>query len=821
MELVSKFGFTREDAQLIVSSVANNAVNLLLGAGGSYGATGGDGAILKGGVDLARELNANFSLGLDKSEEENLPLVYGDIESSSKTKAPLNSFLRTRFTGCKPTWQKKLHEFRWKRIWTLNIDDVIERSKDRSREPKLETYVWSDPYRPRPLDKSNLQVIYLHGKASRLTEEPNHLIFSLKEYAPRNENSPGWHAEFRSEWVKKPFIVCGARLQEEFDLITVLDFGNMSRERGGCPSVVVLSSMTQGQRARFIRQGLIPVESLGDAFFESLHIDVLEYQAQFNSESPQSRAAREEVRARFKKLSVDEIPPKKLLDFYSSAETQWPHILQSLDAQLSGSSESASWLIKPSTNKVRIALFHGGSVSGKSASAMRTAHHLLERGYEIYQFRGEERFKEQDLVEYSKNGNIVFVFDDCADLSNSIKAVISLAKESNTTIRIIATCDTHRLRAVRADVIDADRLEVPLQPLLKKDFLSVFIKRSEKGRLGTRSGLSLNQAWKEFDRSYNSQLLEWLESLENAHSYRLAITDMLENPGSLPRGAIPLIVATAAVHRLGYSLPFDIADSFVSAGNVEKLFDEDSPINQIGYLDNNGLRLRSSAFSEYVWKLITVEQKYSISLTIVKKLAPLVVPQSIARRSLAYLIVRGLMDHDLIKRDIGKMADKWYSELESVCGWNARFWEQRALLASSNDQESLAYSYAKKAVSVLEHDSFPHTTLGKVCVKIGVSRRDQVGVARFWEGVEELKISRDLSASNGLEWEHPYITFFTYAMRAVVSPHFENEREKLSAHWGIWMKAAKNSETLIFDDEGRSQLEEFQRQWLIKTVAVS
>ncbi|MFV2949507.1 hypothetical protein, partial [Pseudomonas japonica] len=604
-------------------------------------------------------------------------------------------------------------------------------------------------------------------------------------------------------------------------LITVLEFGNLSRERGGCPSVIVLSSMTEGQRNRFIRQGLIPVQSLGSDFFESLHADVLEYQSQFHAESPQTRAAREEIRAKFKKLSIEELPPKKLLDFYSSAETQWPHILQKLDATLSGSVDSTAWLTNQSKSNVRIALYHGGSVSGKSSSALRTAYNLLERGYEIYQFRGEERFKEQDLVEYSKTGKVVFLFDDCADLSNSIKAVINNAKEKNITIKIIATCDSYRLRAVRADIIEADRLEIPLQPLPKKDFLSIFIKRSEKGRLGTRSGLSLSRAWKEFDRNYNSQLLEWLESLENAHSYRTAITDMLENPGSLPRGAIPLIVAAAAVHRLGYSLPFDIADSFVSTGNAEKLFDEDSPINQIGYMDSNGLRLRSSAFSEYVWKLITTEQKYSISIAIVKGLAPLVAPQSIARRSLAYLIVRGLMDHDLIKRDLGKIADKWYAELESVCGWNARFWEQRALLASSNDQESLAYSYAKKAVSVLEHDSFPHTTLGKVCVKIGVSRKDQVGVSRFWEGVDELKISRDLSASNGLEWEHPYITFFTYALRAVVSPHFEQEREKLSAHWNIWMKAAKHSETLVFDDEGRSQLEEFQRQWLSRTVTVS
>ncbi|UUZ69005.1 hypothetical protein LP416_04185 [Polaromonas sp. P2-4] len=94
------------------------------------------------------------------------------------------------------------------------------------------------------------------------------------------------------------------------------------------------------------------------------------------------------------------------------------------------------------------------------------------------------------------------------------------------------------------------------------------------------------------------------------------------------------------------------------------------------------------------------------------------------------------MDYEVVKRDMQEKAESWYGELEPTCGWNARFWEQRALLASDQNQEAVAYSYAKKAVTLHGRDSFPHTTLGKVCVKIGVSRGDEVGVDRFWEGVK-------------------------------------------------------------------------------------
>ena len=152
-------------------------------------------------------------------------------------------------------------------------------------------------------------------------------------------------------------------------------------------------------------------------------------------------------------------------------------------------------------------------------------------------------------------------------------------------------------------------------------------------------------------------------------------------------------------------------------------------------------------------------------------------------------------------------------------------WLERQVLGAESSvgkhcwQGKLGLFLCKKAVSILMNDPFPHTTLGKVCVKIGIDRKDSVGVERFWEGVNELKISRDLSTQNGLEWEHPYITFFTYALRAAKSPHFNGETERLSLHWKIWMKAAQNSGSLVFDDQGRSLLNGYQRQWILNAVA--
>lgn len=815
MKLVSKFGMQPDDASGLVEAIIHGAVNLLLGAGASYGARGGDNAELKGGADLAKELNQHFKLGLIEPDSENLPLVYGDIANQVSQKPRLNAFLKNRFYKCRPSWQGRLYKFNWKRIWTLNIDDVVERARPISEVRHLRPYLWCEPFRPRPLDGNELQLIYLHGKASELDTNPDHLIFSIKEYATRPESSPGWHTEFHAEFVKKPFVICGARLQEEFDLISVLEFGNRSRERGGCPSVIVLRSFAPGQAERFRRQGLIPIEASGDELFEVLSEDAAEWLSSRPLESEADIAAQSEIGTKFRQLKPSGLRPKRVFDFYAAVETQWVHIVNDLDAHFYAAQASVKWLSEEEDTPVKASLISGGPISGKTATALRIAERLIALGYEVWQFRAEERFSEDDLLQFVSSGRkIAFIFDDCADFSSSLRSVAEKAVRFRRRLRIVATCDTGRLRAVKADLLDASLKEFSLEPLKKNDFSALFNKRKDKGRLGRCTDFVLDDAWREFKGSFDGRMLEWLESLENAHQYRDVIVSILSNSRSQGRDAKDLICASATVHRFGYSLPFHIADGYISTSSLEMLVAEGGRLDQLGYLDEKGLRLRSSAFSEFVWEKMEPDAKYSWALEIARHLAPLVVPESISRRTLPYLIIRSLMDWETVKRDMRDKAEAWYGALEAPCGWNARFWEQRALLASDNDQESMAYSYAKKAVTLHGTDAFPHTTLGKVCLRIGLAREDSVGVERFWEGVRELEISRKLALDNGLEWEHPYITFFTYALRAVGLGHFAGEKEELSRAWAEWMRSATRSRTLTFDDSGRSRLDDFQERWL-------
>jgi hypothetical protein len=326
--------------------------------------------------------------------------------------------------------------------------------------------------------------VYLHGRASQIEKTPARIIFSLKDYAARQEVSPGWHAEFRSEFIRKPFIVCGARLRDEFDLATVLEIGNRSRERGGCPSFIVLRGFAPGEEARFRRQGLVSVVATGDVFFRALSSDFSAYLAAQPAQTPAFRAAAIAVRSSFRQLSPAAPRPRRMLDFYSSTEAQWHHVVDGLDAFLDAARRASQWL-RESAIDARVALIGGGPVCGKTSSALRIAFELQQQGYEAWLFRGEERFDEAMLCEYlSTKRPTVIVFDDCADFSNSLTVLIHAARDCRIPLRIVATTESWRLRGVHADLLEAEVRLVELEPVPRKHFEGLFFSRKSKGRHG-------------------------------------------------------------------------------------------------------------------------------------------------------------------------------------------------------------------------------------------------------------------------------------------------------------------------------------------------
>ena len=262
-------GMTMDEHTLdtVSKGIARGEYSLLLGAGASIGSLGGNGEPLPSGPQLRDRLLHEFSIPVE-NQTISLPRAYAAAKRANHK--GLDSFMRSWFSGCKPDWQNVLADFEWQRIWTLNVDDIIE-SVFQTRGVRYDRFDWTSRFRDTA--NSGQQIIHLHGYLEESEAESiSDLVFSISEYATTLQDPKAWHTVFTDEFGERPFIILGASLVDEYDLQQALTSSAAATARG-FPSVIVLKSVSTLERAELGEMGLLVIEADADHLWMKLAIE--------------------------------------------------------------------------------------------------------------------------------------------------------------------------------------------------------------------------------------------------------------------------------------------------------------------------------------------------------------------------------------------------------------------------------------------------------------------------------------------------------------------------------------------------------------------
>lgn len=247
--MLNKFLKT-DELNRVYDGIARGEYHLLFGAGASIGASGQDGRKIPNAHDLAIEVLNDFRVDTG-GHKLDLKAAYEQVEDQiCKDGRKRNQYFSFRFSKCKPTWQTILTEFRWNKIWSLNIDDLVESAYQIVPTPKqkIRTVDWTEYYSEPDRRIDELQVVHLHGYAPYIERNKTKLVFSILEYLQATSRQHAWHHIFGDEFLQRPFIVVGARLEDEFDLADVIRRGNSSVTYSGLPSMIVLKEIPEYQK---------------------------------------------------------------------------------------------------------------------------------------------------------------------------------------------------------------------------------------------------------------------------------------------------------------------------------------------------------------------------------------------------------------------------------------------------------------------------------------------------------------------------------------------------------------------------------------------
>lgn len=810
--------------------IARGSYYLLLGAGASRDGEDSFGDPLPLGTELANDLIEEFELPV-VADALDLQRAYEAAlrRERGRNYPSVDSYLHERFLGCKsPDWFTHLTAIRWRRIYTLNIDDTLdhaylEHRDERAQKPRI-TH-WSHPF----FDDAGtgfVAVVHLHGRARLLGEDhENNLVFGLEQYFDATATQHAWHRIFGDTFQSSPFLVVGATLSQELDLASILRRSSSAMELTGMPSLVVLPQIDAILHEELEAFGLVPVATSGHEFFEQVASALPQFLRELpmhdlGGPTPQTL----KFLSQFRQLTLaraDELDRHH--DLYSGHEPTWQDIVREREARFDKVGPVVELAVKAVNRETteRVFCLHGGPFTGKSTTLLRVGREVITAGADVFLFVGDER---PDMPALSwwlqRSGPTVLLFDGLADFGAELAAMFETIDMDQVRLAIVG-CE----RDVRVDGLVArlptERFNAgPLLQLdrLSDDDISALIARlRDAGRLGLITQRNRGGQLVYFRTEHHRELFPAMAGLEHAHGFAGRLQELWRG---LSRSELrDAYAACAMIHSLGYQVPAPLAAavSGLQVRDLVRALSRDEAFGELITISNGSLKTRQRALASlFIDEVLDQDQRYGLSSALATSIAQYVSPQAIVERSVYARIIGQLMDERNVRRWIGQSRiNDWYDDQAESYGWNARFWEQRALAATRLGHWDRAESYAEQAVDILG-DPFTFNTLGTTLLRKADADTDPGSEAR-WSYYRRAVDALTESRREGRErFMHPYVTFFEYTLRLCNS-----ERQRgfqipnfVSEAWKEWLDRARNSPAFA-DPTMRQQLEGYVTDWLM------
>ena len=196
------------DFAFLRSKLGRGEVTFFAGAGFSFDARNHLGKSPPLGASLAALLAKEAGIPF---ADDPLPLVY---EAAIRTigSAKIWDFLRTQYSIRDfDKWYLTFSSITWRRIFTLNIDNLIQRIYGNKAEQTLKTIVCPSPPSDRDAHFNELQCVHLHG---HIDYPYSGLTFSQADIARHTARPNPWYQTLVDDLYQYPVLFVGCTLDE-------------------------------------------------------------------------------------------------------------------------------------------------------------------------------------------------------------------------------------------------------------------------------------------------------------------------------------------------------------------------------------------------------------------------------------------------------------------------------------------------------------------------------------------------------------------------------------------------------------------------------
>lgn len=476
--------------ELLLDSLNNNVPVLFLGAGFSYKALNG----FDKQIELAATLTKNiFEEFYEKNRETDISDEYVEgvksyalkdlcttiKQESSERREKLYDFLIDTFKGAhtnpKNSFHDKIQEYDWSKIYTLNIDDLVENiyaSEGKSILVQNEKSIKTN-------SKGLPELFKLHGCVNK---RENGFVFSSDEYISMIENADFKMKEFANDYYKNDVIFVGTELDED-DIAYILKnyltsgFTHNTRCFYVCPSVKPkLLSQIKSEKNSFIINW--DTEQFLDFVSKNAQKKEIEIE---NLNHLQARGF----------LSIKDILQHKTKYYtpvlYNGYPPFYEDILDGWDILYPKYDEKKEELLDIKENTI-IALY-GKMYVGKTCIAKRMIVDLYNKGFVALEFRMENSLDFtmllQYILSYAEGTRFAILVEDAAQLYRRLNEFLECRELEKYLVVCITTSNILHHTSKRHELLLHNCEELFIDPVLTYQYSNnIYEKLNEKNRLG-------------------------------------------------------------------------------------------------------------------------------------------------------------------------------------------------------------------------------------------------------------------------------------------------------------------------------------------------
>lgn len=818
---------TSHEFLLLLRQFEKGNVVLFAGAGFSLGARNSRHFDPPDATSLAKMLATEC--GWDYHDED-LAVVYAQAERHLGSRE-LRNVLRSLYQNCVPSdWHRHVPRLCWHRIYTTNIDDVVEQAYTAGPAQQLDSIVCPGEYEDYDPWYRRVQCVHLHGYVS--SDKP--LTFTLPDFGQRTASVDPWYQQFVEDMQSKSVVFVGTRLAESpyYHYIS-----QRAKRPAGALEVrakcfIVAPQSSSILRREFEAQGYAVVDATAEEFFGALmeHVPKLVagpddvVRCRYPRLGPAIAAGlvdqRAELLKQFDFVSVleigNEVPPRSM--FLLGAEPTWADVVYNVDAPRAVTAGVVASLSEP-RDGANLLVVAGAAGSGKSTTIRRAAYELTRGGHTVYFAKGTHRLTAEPLLDLGRSvgARRTFVFiDDAVQQLHALNQVFErIAATTNVTFVIsdqshLVNPQIARMKLPPSEVISMPHLD-------QADCEAILDRLQHFGLLGVLTGKSRSEQLREFLVRSRKQLLVAMKEATSGRGFDVIIAQEFGTLVSDEARLAYTIACLAYMHGAAVRRRHLLA--CLDGSDYERAVILRTQLTDVlvawreseDFLAPRHRVIARQVVAETAPRTLLRDAVARFATTI----APDITPQNITRRTPEYLAFRGIVNFDnmhLIFGDAYDVIDALYVELKPFCDGNFLYWLQRGRLEVHFDHLDLAENYLHASLSIRDSVQAWHY-LGVLFLKQAAADPNDGNGADLAAKGEE--ILRRQIRDRGHEDPYPYAALVEHKLRYLQrhrSSRFNAEVEELFSLSRVGV------EQHPFDDAIKAAHQQAYRQYLMLAV---